>query len=316
MTRGRESNIAYVALDQPDDSHSDARARRRHRPHRALRRAPPQRRKPVRAPDDRGRVRNPRRHRPPRRRTRDHRRRRSTRPFRGTPAPLRAHPRAARSGRRSRARSARSSASLRRAEAYHHDLEKLVPRIVGQHALDDADDIAAVLRYRIEQAAASPPRDCRLAPRLIAGLIPNPWGRCPPSIATRSTSAAELIEARARSLVAAAVDDGAPWCRRLGTPPTEPRAKELWVHAAMTVAAYRDRYKIDSDVPLGGGATTAARAGRPSTSTTRPARGSTAVARSPTSAPPRGARAACRLRALSEFETSCPEVRVPLSDDG
>ena len=41
----------------------------------------------------------------------------------------------------------------------------------------------------------------------------------------------------------------------LGTPPTEPRARELWVHAAMTVAAYRDRYKVDGDVPLGGGAT-------------------------------------------------------------
>ena len=70
-------------------------------------------------------------------------------------------------------------ASLRRAEAFHHDLEKLVPRVVGQHPLDDADDIAAVLQYRIEQAAASPPRNCRLAPRLIAGLIPTPLGEMP-----------------------------------------------------------------------------------------------------------------------------------------
>ena len=68
------------------------------------------------------------------------------------------------------------TAELRRAEAYHHDLERLVPRLVGQHGLDDADDIAAVLRYRLEKVAASPPRGCRLRPRLIAGLIPEPLG--------------------------------------------------------------------------------------------------------------------------------------------
>jgi conjugative relaxase-like TrwC/TraI family protein len=149
-------------------------------------------------------------------------------------------------------------ASLRRAEAFHHDLEKLVPRIVGQHGLGDADDLAAVLRYRIEQTAASPPRDCRLTPRLIAGLIPTPMGEMSPEHRRSIDERAELIEARARSLVAAAVDDDAPWCRRLGTPPTEPQARERWTRSAMTVAAYRDRYKVDRELPLGGGATTAA----------------------------------------------------------
>ena len=149
-------------------------------------------------------------------------------------------------------------ASIRRAEAFHHDLEKLVPRIVVQHPLDDADDIAAVLRYRIEHAAASPPRDCPLSPRLIAGLIPTPSGEMADEHRQSIDERAKLIETRARSLAAAAVDIDAPWYRHLGTPPTEPRARELWTHAAMTVAAYRDRYKIDSDLPLGGGATTVA----------------------------------------------------------
>ena len=149
-------------------------------------------------------------------------------------------------------------ASMRRAEAFHHDLDKLVPQTVAQHPLDDADDLAAILRYRIEQAAASPPRDCRLAPHLTVGLIPTPLGEMSAEHRHSIDERAELIDVRARSLVAAAVDDVAPWCRHLGTPPTEPRAKALWVHAAMTVAAYRDRYQIDSDVPLGEGATTAA----------------------------------------------------------
>src|SRR5690606_9648725 len=64
------------------------------------------------------------------------------------------------------------TAALRQAEAYHDGLERLVPRMVRQHELDDAEDVAAVLRYRIEQSATSPPRGCRLHPRLIAGLVP------------------------------------------------------------------------------------------------------------------------------------------------
>lgn len=148
------------------------------------------------------------------------------------------------------------AASLGRAEAYHHDLEKLVPRVVGQHALDDADDIAAVLRHRVEQAAASPPRGCRLRPRLIAGLIPEPLGEMSVEGRQSIEERAELIEARAHALATAAVDVGAPWTRRLGTAPTRPKANEAWLLAATTVAAYRDRYKVTSDLPVGGGAST------------------------------------------------------------
>ncbi len=145
------------------------------------------------------------------------------------------------------------TASLRRAEAYHHDLEKLVPRLVGQHALDDADDIAAVLRYRIEQAAASPPRGCRLRPRLIAGLIPEPLGEMSAEDRQAIDERTELIEARALALATAAVDAGASWARRLGSPPSDPKDRTSWMLAAATVAAYRDRYKIESDLPVGGG---------------------------------------------------------------
>jgi membrane-bound lytic murein transglycosylase B len=70
------------------------------------------------------------------------------------------------------------TAALRRAEAYHHDLEQVVPRIVAQHELDDADDVAAVLRHRLDKAASQAPQGKRgLRPRLIAGLIPNRLGR-------------------------------------------------------------------------------------------------------------------------------------------
>ena len=64
------------------------------------------------------------------------------------------------------------AAALRRAEAYHHDLEELVPHIVGRHGLDDADDVAAVLRYRVDQTAASAP--ARLPPSPAPHRRPHP----------------------------------------------------------------------------------------------------------------------------------------------
>ena len=65
---------------------------------------------------------------------------------------------------------------------------------------------------------------------------------------------AELIEARALALATAAVDASAPWTRRLGAAPAEPKDRTSWMLAAATVAAYRDRYKVESDLPVGGGA--------------------------------------------------------------
>lgn len=139
------------------------------------------------------------------------------------------------------------AAALRRAEAYHHDLEALVPRIVDRHGLEDADDIAAVLRYRFEKLAATPPRDCRLRPRLIAGLIPEPLGPMSAEDRQAIDQRKELIESRARALAEEAVTSGEAWTRRLAHD-----HGGVCSDAAATVAAYRDRYKVMSDLPVGG----------------------------------------------------------------
>jgi hypothetical protein len=48
------------------------------------------------------------------------------------------------------------TAELRRAEANHHDLDTLLPRLVGARGFGDADDIASVLHYRVARATARP----------------------------------------------------------------------------------------------------------------------------------------------------------------
>jgi hypothetical protein len=144
------------------------------------------------------------------------------------------------------------TASLRRAEAYHHDLEEIVPRVVGQHGFDDADDIAAVIRYRVDQSVACAPRGCRLRPRLIAGFMPEPLGEMSQEDRHAIDERKALIESRARALAEEALEYGQPWVRRLAEEPTDSHDRDRWLLAVTAVAAYRDRYKVHSDLPLGG----------------------------------------------------------------
>lgn len=145
------------------------------------------------------------------------------------------------------------AAALRHAEAYHHDLERLVPRVVGQRGLDDADDIAAVLRYRVEKVASTTPRGCAHRPHLIAGLMPEPLGAMSLENRQAIDERKAMIESRARSLAETAIVSGDAWVRRLGERPTDPQDRVRWVDAITTVAAYRDRHKVSSDLPVGGG---------------------------------------------------------------
>jgi conjugative relaxase-like TrwC/TraI family protein len=149
------------------------------------------------------------------------------------------------------------TAALRRAEAYHHDLDRLTRRAIAQHSLDTADDFAAVLRRRIARASAIPPRSARgKRPMLIASLIPEPLGPMSNEDRLAIGERKHLIEDRAQSLAEQAIQAQAPWVRRLGTPPADPDMRKRWRANVATVSAYRDRYQVSSDLPLGGGTTT------------------------------------------------------------
>lgn len=65
-----------------------------------------------------------------------------------------------------------------------------------------------------------------------------------------------LIERRALDLATAAIDDRAPWIRRLGDIPARDSSRREWQVAVAVIAAYRDRYGMTSDRPLGGQAGT------------------------------------------------------------
>jgi conjugative relaxase-like TrwC/TraI family protein len=145
------------------------------------------------------------------------------------------------------------TAELRRAEANHHDVDVLLPRLVRARGFTDADDIAAVLHYRVAKATERPAGSgrTRKTPRLIAGLIPEATGAMSAELRQALTERRDLIEARATALTDTAITEGQNWTTALGAQPTQARHATAWRQAARTVAAYRDRYDITDTSPLG-----------------------------------------------------------------
>lgn len=142
---------------------------------------------------------------------------------------------------------------LRRAEANHHDVDALLPRLVRARGFDDADDIAAVLRHRVAAATAraAGAGRARNTPRLIAGLVPEATGSMSEDMAIALTERRTLMEERADAVLDRDVAGGARWVGSLGSLPTDPRRATAWRRSARIVAAYRDRYQVTSDAALG-----------------------------------------------------------------
>ncbi len=152
---------------------------------------------------------------------------------------------------------------LRRAEAHHHDVGRLLPRLVAARGFNDAQDIAAVLRTRLIRATAEATGSARArrTPRLIVGLIPEAVGPMTPEMAEALVQRRQLLEHRATLLTDAALSNREPWAIAIGRQPLERAKASVWSDALRTVAAYRDRYGITGSTPLGALATTTAQDG-------------------------------------------------------
>jgi conjugative relaxase-like TrwC/TraI family protein len=144
------------------------------------------------------------------------------------------------------------TAALRRAEAIGHDIDQLLPRLVSRRSLDGAVDLAAVLQHRVEASAKQPPGGRRRkTPQLIAVLIPEAQGEMIAEMRTTLDERRDLIETRALELAETAIAERAPWLKKVGKPPTGPRERQRWLQQIATIAAYRDRYDITSTSMLG-----------------------------------------------------------------
>jgi conjugative relaxase-like TrwC/TraI family protein len=143
------------------------------------------------------------------------------------------------------------AAELRRAEANGHDVDRVLSAVVSRHRLQDADDLAAVLRHRVQLATSQPSGRRASRRRLIVGLVPEAGGPMEADMRDALEERRNLIEQRARSIAEEAIRGKAPWTRALGPRPADRALRARWDQAAITVAAYRDRYGIEDRTLLG-----------------------------------------------------------------
>jgi hypothetical protein len=145
------------------------------------------------------------------------------------------------------------TAALRRAEAHHHNVDVLLPRLVAARGFADADDVAAVLHHRLAKATTRRTGSSRgtPAPRLIAGLIPEATGPMDNQMRRALAERQRLIEQRATALAGTAIREHAVWTVRLGQPSRDARSRTVWMQHVRTIAAYRDRYGVMTTDALG-----------------------------------------------------------------
>jgi len=143
------------------------------------------------------------------------------------------------------------TAELRRAEAHHFEVERLLPRVVQARDFEGAQEIAAVIQGRIAAAVSrTSGGSSRRMPRLIVGLIPKAMGAMDADMRQALAERSQLLEKRANAELDEALLVGEKWARALGAVP-HGSAAEAWHRHACTVAAYRDRYGIVGALPLG-----------------------------------------------------------------
>ncbi|MBF9336195.1 relaxase domain-containing protein [Microbacterium lacticum] len=131
---------------------------------------------------------------------------------------------------------------LRRLEADGHDIDDLLPRVIGAGNLDDVDDLGSLLRYRIQKITTLYPP---ARPR-TAGLVPRATRITDPVMQQALTEREDLMAQRVGALTKAALEQPTPWMRSLTTTEQERR-----VEAVRAVVAYRDRWGVTASSVLG-----------------------------------------------------------------
>ena len=142
-------------------------------------------------------------------------------------------------------------AAVREAEAFGLDVERGMPRLVNGRTLSSADDVAAVLHGRVDRWIQASGRQRHATADRIVGLFPRLSGMTDPEMARALEDRQTLIEQRAREVATTAVENRQPWAAQLGSPPSDPVRRELWLRRLDTVAAYRERWGITDRTVLG-----------------------------------------------------------------
>ncbi|MFG2042224.1 MobF family relaxase [Dactylosporangium sp. NPDC048998] len=118
---------------------------------------------------------------------------------------------------------------------------------------DDARDVAAVLTWRVEQLYEDALADPRAAvqPDQTRTYIDRVPASAPAGLRDTLTQVAVVADRRIAGLAELAADLRPAWAEALGPVPDDETGRAQWIGRAAVVVAYRDRYTVPRDAPIG-----------------------------------------------------------------
>lgn len=141
------------------------------------------------------------------------------------------------------------STELRRLDAEGHDVDALLPQVIQAGNLDDVDDLGSLLRYRMQKVTGRFTPSARRR-QLIAGIVPKASGHMDPEMERALTEREKLITERAVALAHHAAGEGNSWAAR-ALPSRADTISGDFLERLTVIAAYRDRYGVTGEDPLG-----------------------------------------------------------------
>ncbi|MEU9507807.1 MobF family relaxase [Micromonospora sp. NPDC048170] len=134
-----------------------------------------------------------------------------------------------------------------------HNPADVLRRAIRPREIDSADDIAAVLSWRIDRLTNRATADPTIAttPALAASYTDRLPADLTGDIGDALRQVAAICDRRVTALADLAAEHQPAWTHALGAVPRDEAGRDQWLARAEIVVTYRDRYQLTSAHPIG-----------------------------------------------------------------
>ncbi|MEU1811707.1 MobF family relaxase [Micromonospora aurantiaca (nom. illeg.)] len=134
-----------------------------------------------------------------------------------------------------------------------HNPADVLRRAIRPREIDSADDIAAVLSWRIDRLTNRATADPTIAttPALAASYTDRLPADLTGDVGDALRQIAAICDRRVTALADLAAEHQPAWAHALGAVPQDQAGRDQWLARAEIVVTYRDRYQLTSDHPIG-----------------------------------------------------------------
>ncbi|WP_213013914.1 MobF family relaxase [Paractinoplanes toevensis] len=133
-----------------------------------------------------------------------------------------------------------------------YDPDQVLAEVTAQRELNTANDVAAVLAWRIDDTyALITPDPTTAITRARTGTYTDRILTTDGDIGTALRQVAAVADQRVEALAERAATQQPTWASALGGVPEDEPGRRQWISRAAVIVAYRDRYQRPGDDPIG-----------------------------------------------------------------